>query len=255
MNKEFLINVFTDTENIVNNGAYDNVLFSTKKIIDSYFIEIIDAQKEGLITIENEDCVTIAQRLSYTGKTCILNMASHYKPGGGVRGGARAQEEELCRRSNLIFALEHNNNSNLYPIKEDELIYSSNITFFKDSRYKVCEPFNLDVITIPAINLNKEKHKDYFDIEGKEELYKILMNNKILATIKEPYKNGCDNLVLSAFGCGVFKNDPEFVANTYKEFLIKNNLRYLYKRISFAILNDSNSVKNNFQIFKSILNG
>ena len=35
----------------------------------------------------------------------ILNMASAYRPGGGVMNGARTQEECSLRRSNLFMSL------------------------------------------------------------------------------------------------------------------------------------------------------
>ena len=250
--REDLIKIFDDTELLVEK-AFDTSLISVKEPFDITPVKPYGCKgtKQGLVTVDNIDCVTVAQTLSYSGKTCILNMASHYSPGGGVRNGARAQEEELCRRSNLIYGLEHNDNDKLYPIKESEYIYTRGVTFFKDSNYMVCEPFELDVLTIPAINRNKEKDKWLF--EGPEDTYQLLMENKILQTITKPFDEGCENLVLSAFGCGVFKNDPKYVSSVYRKFLFDYNARRFFKRISFAILNDSNSVGTNFEIFKKEL--
>jgi uncharacterized protein (TIGR02452 family) len=192
------------------------------------------------VSVVNDDCINVANQLSKLGKTCMLNMASYRKPGGGVMNGAMAQEEELARRSNLMYGLD----LAMYPLGLYDFIYTKDVTFFKDRDYNIMTLFDCDIITMAAINLNSsDVPKDY----------KRVMETKISEMLHIPKKYGCKNLVLSAFGCGVFGNDPKFVAEIYKNFL-ENGFASMYDNISFAILNDHNSVGSNFEIFKNILN-
>ena len=165
-------------------------------------------------------------------------MASYKKP-GGVRNGSMAQEEELARRSNLVWGLPQE----LYPLLVNDYIYTKDVTFFKNKYYGIIDSFKCDVITMAALNIRE-------DVIPKS--YESIMVNKISNMLWTPYNNGCKNIVLSAFGCGVFGNDPRFVANLFKKILDQGFLS-LYDNISFAILNDSNSVGSNFEIFKNIL--
>jgi hypothetical protein len=52
----------------------------------------------------------------------------------------------------------------------------------------------------------------------------------------------------------VFKNDPEKVAQYFKDAIIGEGYGSLYKKIIFAVINDHNSVANNYEIFNTILN-
>lgn len=61
--------------------------------------------------------------------------------------------------------------------------------------------------------------------------------------------NQDENLVLGAFGCGVFKNNPVDVAQTFKE-LLSNKFQYSFKRILFAITNPEM-----IQIFQQVFDG
>ena len=67
------------------------------------------------ITCDDFDTFTMARNMSLqfnlTGesndkKCLVLNFANPYHPGGGVRRGAKAQEEDLCRCSTLLPSLE-----------------------------------------------------------------------------------------------------------------------------------------------------
>jgi hypothetical protein len=49
--------------------------------------------------------------------------------------------------------------------------------------------------------------------------------------------NKHDSLVLGAFGCGVFKNNPLEVAITFRRYLESEMFNHAFKRIIFAVLN------------------
>jgi uncharacterized protein (TIGR02452 family) len=234
--REYLMDIFEDTINKVESGKYRNYLKSEKVKFDTITVE--SEYNRFNVSVVNEDCIETARILSKEGKTCMLNMASHRKPGGGVKTGAMAQEEELARRSNLMWGL----NSEYYPLSENEFIYTYDVDFFKDSDYNEIDPFICDVITMPAVNINV----------GKPSNYKYLMLEKIENILSYPYTKGCKNLVLSAFGCGVFKNDPKYVSGLFKE-LIYNKYGGLYDNIIFSIINDRNSVGSNYSVFKEVI--
>lgn len=244
MSKQNLIEVFNDTIQRIEDYEYNPDLQShkikLKKIKDTDILYSFNTCK---IHVVNGDCIEVARKLSNKGKTCMLNMASSKRPGGGVRNGAMAQEEELARRSNLIYGLPYE----YYPLDTDEYIYTKDVSFFKDKYYNIIPEFNCDVITMAAVNLNKGHIDNPRNIKN----YEQTMYQKIDNMLFTPQIYGCHNLVLSAFGCGVFKNDPTFVASLFKKVIEKHSSSY--DTICFAILNDRNSVGSNFEIFKDIL--
>lgn len=236
--REYLIKVFDDTIRRIDAGEYKtDSIYCDKYNLTNHSIS--KGKNRATITVDNDDCINIASKLSKSGFTCMLNMASYKRPGGGVKKGAMAQEEELSRRSNLIYGLPEE----WYPLSLNDYIYTQNVTFFKDRHYQIMDPFDCDVITMAAVNLNGLDAPHNYD---------EIMSKKISNMLYTPYENGCDNLVLSAFGCGVFKNDPHYVAGLFKT-IMDSGFDTLYKRISFAILNDRNSVGSNYQIFKEVI--
>lgn len=239
--KEQLTHVFNDTVNLIESGKYSDNL--PNELLDNKKINLKVTKSSCNITVDNEDCIKIANNLSLSGKTCLLNMASYKRPGGGVRNGSMAQEEELCRRSNLIYGLPNE----YYPLSVNQFIYTEGVTFFKDKHYNIMDSFDCDVITMAAINLNNGT-----PFVSKPKSYESDMINKIKNMLWYPSTKGCNNLVLSAFGCGVFRNDPNYVANLFLDIL-NSGYSCLYKNISFAIINDRNSVSSNFEIFKKII--
>lgn len=170
-------------------------------------------------------------------KCCILNMASCYKPGGGVESGCSAQEEVLFRRSNYVLTL----HKKFYPI-DNKIIYSPLITFFKDSNYNIVEKFSCSAIACSSI-------KNPFLVNNKYlEKDKKIIDEKINKIFCVAIENKIEILILSAFGCGAYHNPPEEVA----EIMYKYSNKYsgYFKRIYIAIID--NKYTNNYNIFKNI---
>lgn len=238
---EELINIYQDTKLV---GSKFTIPL-TNKYCGPITVNHIE-KFVGEISVENTDSVSAAVKYSSLGKTTILNMASYKRPGGGVERGARAQEESLFRCSNL-FQIE----TDLYPLKKKDLIYSQGVSFFKDFYYQPMEPIVIDVITSAAINLNGTNITYSEWLEDTE--FKI---NQIIdvALLHET-----EYLILGAWGCGVFKNDPFHMADLMWKILVKRNkinghsrMNY-FKKVIFAVINDHNSQLNNYEIFNNIL--
>jgi uncharacterized protein (TIGR02452 family) len=187
------------------------------------------------------------------GKTAILNFASSKNPGGGFETGAMAQEESLCYRSNLYFDLKEHmpfyefNRANLKKsIYTDGLIYSSDICFFRDAKAVNCEPYYLDVITIAAPNFRAAR-RHQVPVEEINET----MRRRIEYVFRVAVEHKVEHLVLGAFGCGVFGNDPSIVANYMYEMIFDKGYGKYFKQITFAM---HDSVSENTKAFVRTFN-
>ena len=67
------------------------------------------------------------------------------------------------------------------------------------------------------------------------------------------HKMNCKNIILGAWGCGVYGNDPEIISGYFHEVLVSECYSSLFNKVIFAIINDENSVGNNYEIFKNRL--
>ncbi len=234
MNKEKLINIYNDTCMLAKNypidKSYEYLIYDIK--------EYPEKITKNNIFIENCDMIDFIQKHKNE-KVCILNMASQFKPGGGVQTGCKAQEEVLFRRSNYVLTL----NNRFYPI-ENKIIFSPLITFFKDSNYNITNSFNSSAIACSAIKNPKLINNKY----SKED--RIIMEEKINKIFCVAILNNIEVLILSAFGCGAYYNPPEEVA----EIMYKYSTKYsgYFKKIYIAIID--NKYTNNYNIFYNYFN-
>ncbi len=236
MNKEELIEVYKDVkilaEWVIDKPIHRLCNLTTFKIDNNF-------KKKTKITVEPLDTISALIKYEKLGKTAILNMASQTKKGGGVENGAMAQEECLFRCSNLCDIPDI-----LYPLKIDEFIYSKNITVFNDVNYTRIRTIKCDVITMPAINLNT-KMSSFNRVKN----YEGLMVTKIFNIFNTALMNKSYNIILGAWGCGVFNNDPHVIAKMFK-YVLKTYFNNKFDNVVFAVINDKNSVGNNYNIFK-----
>lgn len=242
-----LINIFEDT--------FESSKNMLESITTKHTFSEINPPKLTMykpnISVVNSDSVSTLTEYSKLGKTCVLNMASYKRPGGGVHNGARAQEECLFRCSNLIHVI----SNSLYPLEENEALYTKDAVFFKDKYYGNMDPVICDVVTIAALRLHGVISEDgQMSYESDVSDYRKLTKDKIRLMISLAAKNGVQNLILGAWGCGVFKNDPNLMSKYFSEVLIGEGYSVDFKNIVFAVINDHNSVDNNYEIFHKNLN-
>lgn len=169
----------------------------------------------------------------------ILNFASYKNPGGRFIEGSSAQEESLCHRSNLYNILTTSfkdyyewNRSNLNrAMYENRALYIPDVIF--DEKYKA------DVITCAAPNF---KAASRYQQVTREENDRIL-KDRISFLMSIIASHNVETVVLGAWGCGVFGQDPETVARMFKEELEIHGV----KNAIFAIIDEPT-----YKIFKKV---
>lgn len=154
------------------------------------------------------------------GHVSVLNSASYTR--GGFTTGAIAQEEALCHVTTLYPVLKHfqerfyNQNVEPAPFYGNRAIFSKDIIYENQFGF----PFKINVLTCVAPNLSRY----HTILNGYEEV----IRNRIKFILDIFENNDCRNIVLGAFGCGVFRNPPEVVARIFKEELIGRDFDYVY---------------------------
>ena len=172
----------------------------------------------------------------------MLNFASARNAGGGFINGAKAQEEDLCRCSGLYPCLisQHGyyeaNRKNESAIYTDHLIYSPNVPWFRTrSRDDPHTLFLASVITAPAPNAGVVLSREA-DALPKIEAALRRRAGLVLAVAAG---NGHRTVLLGAWGCGVFRNDPALVADAFGKWLESDKFAGAFDRAVFAIYDRS----------------
>lgn len=175
----------------------------------------------------------------------VLNFASAKNPGGGFLKGAQAQEESLARSSALYQSLLRGHKyyefhrAKRSTFYSDRMIYSPDCPVFKDDDGALLEqPCFVDFITSPAPNAGMIAKDRPADIDKIEEVLRD-RGSKVLSLAVH---QGCDALILGAWGCGVFRNSPSMVAQVFAD-LFKGEFQGKFNLVTFSIFDSSKEQK------------
>lgn len=238
-------------------GSLDHSVKNTV-LYNNQLPDVAYAKITPTIEVINETTSQAAVRLTALGKTHLagLNFAAARNPGGGFLSGANAQEEDLCRDSTLYACLKskpifYNENilseNTLYT---DNVIYSPKVSFFRDEYSLLLEqPYELSIISAPAPNLRAlevpEDEDERNDLE--DCIYGTIMH-RAKKILKIAAQHGHTNIILGAWGCGAFGNDPGQVAVAFHEALRRVPA---FEHVTFAVY-DTRTPPHLYEKFKEI---
>lgn len=185
------------------------------------------------IEVTGETTLAAAHRLG--DEAAGLVFASARKPGGGFLNGAQAQEESLARSSALFACLSavpefyafHRQQSDLRY--SDRVIYSPSVPVFRDDDGALLpQPHSVSFLTAAAPNLAAMTAAQSVNAVT----IPTVLRTRIARVLQIAAAHRHRRLVLGAWGCGVFGNDPMVVASVFAEELTRARW---FDQVVFAI--------------------
>lgn len=247
------IEIFVDTtrksKKFINTGIEEAQYYDID-MMNQLAEQHVDVAGNVLIKVSGDDSYRAARKMKKQNgakEILVLNFANSISQGGGVRIGARAQEEDLCRTSTLYSSLmsegafpfyDFNRIHDLNVKGSDTAIYSPHVFIFKDEDYHDIVPVEVSVVTMAApINEPEINAVEILD----QRIYKLLC-------LAESLEH--KNLILGAWGCGAFGNDPYDVAKLFQKNLKKFKS---FEQVVFAVCKIVGRDGRNYEAFREIL--
>ena len=263
MNRARLRKVASETMSIVESGTYS--VMQTVSVRDSVHNCVAQSRlyrpdelaalsqslsavpthrvRETQFEVHNETTLNAARRLVvHQGQSSVLalNFASAIKPGGGFLNGAQAQEESLARASALHASLtkfpefyDDNRalNSALYS---DAMILSPECPVFRDDDDELLsQMYCVGFLTTPAVNAGRVESDEPHKLDQVLPVMRRRIDMLLAVAADQQY----DHLVLGAWGCGVFRNDPAMIAPMFARALLDDaRFRGRFASVVFAVL-------------------
>jgi uncharacterized protein (TIGR02452 family) len=211
--------------------------------------EILSRPAERVATtfeVVNETTLAGIARVLAAGKgpVAALNFASAKNPGGGFLNGSQAQEESLARSSALHASLlrawdfyeRHRASSSL--LYSDAIIWSPGCPVFRDDDGALLdEPQLVSFVTSPAPNAGAAADNRPEELPLIPEVFQRRSEYVLALAVSQGY----NHLVLGAWGCGVFRNDPAIVAAAFLGHLRHGAWSGRFERVVFSVLDTSPS--------------
>ncbi len=191
--------------------------------------------ERGTVEVTGESTLAAARRLGAEGDVAALVFASARNAGGGFLNGAKAQEESIARGSALYpcllaapeFYAHHRAHAEL--TYSDRVIHSPRVPVFRDDRGDLLPAaYPVSFLTAAAPNLGAIRRNQP---ELADQVPAVLRRRaaRVLAVAAA---HGHRRIVLGAWGCGVFGNDPTTVARAFADALRDRP----FERVVFAVL-------------------
>jgi len=203
----------------------------------------------------------------FTGKDAkeilVLNLANPVHPGGGVRRGARAQEEDLCRKSSLLLSLEGSDAQAYYAYNRtldtymgsDAVIITPQVEIIKDEKGNLLEESVIVAVMTCAAPCVRGGYEGLT-----QEQYEEMVYHRIQGMLRCAAYMGYKCLVLGAVGCGAFGNDAKVVSDLFyralKEFDFDGMKESdMFRRIDFAVLSRGTEMYNYNEFYRNFGKG
>ncbi|NHZ41964.1 TIGR02452 family protein [Massilia aquatica] len=265
INRDRRASIAQETLAVMERGSYQNARGEDVSIADALALAVAQSRhytsdrlsqlsqdlvpgqaKVTQFEVRNESSLAAARRIAGGGRPdpLCLNFASAKNPGGGFLGGAEAQEENLAKSSGLYACIVqmtdmYNANRALRScIYNDDMIYSPKVPVFRDDAYGFLDaPYLASFVTAPAVNrgaLARNEPERMRDVES-------CMLQRIDKLLALALHHGHSDLILGAWGCGVFGNLPEEMAGWFAAHLLHNpRYKNAFGHVTFAVLDRNN---------------
>lgn len=251
-----------DIADILNNCVAQSIHYTPEvlatlldQLMEDHLSTRSQSQQKSKLKVFNETTFSGAQALlQETGsKVICLNFASAKNPGGGFLGGSQAQEESLARASGLYSSLSQymsmylENRKFTSCLYQHHMVYSPDVPVFRGDDDEILDkPWLCSIITAAAVNFGALK-------EHEIPLVEATMRQRIDRVLAITYKHGYKNLILGAWGCGVFKNKPEAIAEYFYSALSPGGRFYdAFENVRFSVLDHAKD-QATYKAFKETL--
>ncbi|KAF3915166.1 hypothetical protein ABW20_dc0104615 [Dactylellina cionopaga] len=196
-----------------------------------------------------------SDRLGCPKRVAVLNTANEKKAGGLWEGAVFAPEEALARRSNLVQTLQTGDNgasaAHHYPLPERGGLFSPRVAVIRggpEQNYALWEEKewrSVSVISVAPVRRPKVDESGLYSFPQERELQR----EKMRAILRMAAYQGINDICLSPFGCGSYKNPVEEVCQIWKELLLARGSEFegWFRNVVFAVADGKG--ERNWEVF------